>query len=247
MLETHETGKLMPGPAEVAVPLDELSEAELVALLRRGDARAFCMVMRRNNRRLYRAVRSVLRDDADAEDAVQDAYLRAFCALEQFKGESSLSTWLTRIAVNEALGRVRRRQPMIEDLSDGREDASARVIPFPLTRAGVEPDPERAVATAEIRRLLEGAIDELPTAFRVVFVLREIEQMSTAESAACLDLPLDTVKTRLHRAKRLLRNALKERLASTLTDTFPFEGQRCARMADRVLQRMGLAEPSSPR
>lgn len=236
----------MPQPADIGVPLETLSEAELVAALRRGDARAFRVVMQRNNQRLYRLARSVLRDDAEAEDAVQEAYLRAFCALDGFKGDSSLATWLTRITLNEALGRVRRRQPTIDD-PDGREEGSTRVIPFPLSRAGLDPDPERDVAMAEIRRLIEEAIDELPMPFRVVFVLREIEQMRTAEVAEALGVPLDTVKTRLHRAKRLLRKALKQRLASAVTDSFPFGGQRCARMTDRVMQRLGLAEPPSSR
>ena len=236
----------MPQPADVAVPLEALSETELVALLRRGHAPAFRAAVQRNNRRLYRLARSVLRDDAEAEDAVQEAYLRAFRALDGFKGDSSFSAWLTRITLNEALGRLRRRPPpMIDETRNARSDDTGRVIPFPLAHAAADPapDPEHAAAAAEIRRLLEAAIDELPEPFRVVFVLREIEQMSTAETAACLGAREDTVKTRLHRAKRLLRVLLEERLAETLHDAFPFDGARCARMADTVLERLGLEAP----
>src|SRR5690242_5097163 len=169
--------------ADAATRLGDLSDAELADRLRRRDAAAFRIVMQRNNRRLYRTARSILPDDGEAEDAVQESYLRAFSALDGFQGESSLSTWLTRIVLNEALGRLRRRRPMLDlnEIAQAESGAGkSRVIPFPPSRtdavaaAAAVPDPEHGAATAEIRRMLESAIAELPQAFRVVFVLREI-------------------------------------------------------------------------
>ncbi|HEY0522142.1 MAG TPA: RNA polymerase sigma factor [Stellaceae bacterium] len=235
--------------ADAGAWLGSLTDAELAEQLRRGHAAAFRIVVQRNNRRLYRTARSILRDDGEAEDAVQESYLRAFSSLDGFRGGSSLSTWLTRIVVNEALGRVRRRRPMLDldEAAEAQGTDMSRVIPFPPSRTAASQDPEHEAATAEIRRVLETAIDELPEGFRTVFVLREIEQMHTSETAACLGIPPDTVRTRLHRAKAMLREALEQRLASVLTDTFPFDGERCARMADRVLARLGLGEePPAP-
>jgi RNA polymerase sigma-70 factor (ECF subfamily) len=238
----------MPSSIDPVAPLEALSEFELAGLLRRGDAGAFRVIMQRNNRRLYRLARTILRDDAEAEDVLQEAYLRAFRARESFKGEASLATWLTQITLNEARGRLRRRRsaPMegapIEMLADTEP---GNVVPFPHTR-GAGTDPEHAAAASEIRHLLQSAIDELPEKFRVVFVMREVEQMPTTDVAVCLGVPADTVKSRLHRAKRMLRSALEGRLASALSDTFPFGGFRCARVADRVLEVLGLSPPGNP-
>jgi RNA polymerase sigma-70 factor, ECF subfamily len=233
--------------------LGDLTDAELAESLRRRDPAAFRTVVQRNNRRLFRTARSILLDDGEAEDAVQESYLRAFSSLDGFRGESTVSTWLTRIVVNEALGRLRRRRLTL-DLDEAAAAAEAegadmsRVIPFPPPppRSSASQDPEQEAATAEIRRVLETAIDELPEAFRVVFMLREVEQMPTTETAACLGIPPETVRTRLHRAKAMLRDALEQRLASALTDTFPFDGERCVRMADRVLADLGLGKDPPP-
>lgn len=230
--------------ASQILDLDALPDAELVGLARQGNGSAFRAIMQRHNRRLYRVARSVLQDDSEAEDVVQEAYVRAFGALSDFRGDSSLSTWLTRIALNEALGRRRRRRPVVDLAAletQGARD-QARVVPFPGTEA--ESDPERAAARQEIRRLLERAIDDLPGPFRVVFVMRAIEEMSVAETASYLGLREETVKTRLHRARRLLRRALDERLASALEGTFPFAGARCARITQRVLVRLALGTPA---
>jgi RNA polymerase sigma-70 factor (ECF subfamily) len=208
---------------------------------REGDGGAFRAIMQRHNRRLYRVARAVVRSDSEAEDIVQEAYVHAFANLGGFRGDSSLATWLTRITLNEALGRLRKQRPTVELAALDLEDAGAqRVIPFPhMAAAGA--DPESAAAQREIRRMIERAIDDLPEAFRVVFVLREIEELSVEETAAFLGVPPATVKTRLHRGRRLLRQALDEQLASALTDAFPFDGARCTRMADRILDRLGLA------
>ena len=225
-----------------AKDLDALDDAGLVRLARQNDGNAFRAIMQRNNRRLYRVARSVVHDDGEAEDVVQEAYVKAFSSLDQFRGEASLATWLTRIALNEALGRRRKRRPMVElAVLDAESPGSSQIIPFPLMSADI--DPERAAAQRQIRQLIEGAIDALPENFRMVFVMREIEAMSVEETAAILTLQPATVKTRLHRARRLLRQALDEHLASTLTDAFPFEGRRCKQTADIVLQRLRLWAP----
>jgi RNA polymerase sigma-70 factor (ECF subfamily) len=223
-----------------AKDLDSLDDAELVRLARGNNGNAFRAIMQRNNRRLYRVARSVVHDDSEAEDVVQEAYVRAFGSLDQFRGDASLATWLTRIALNEALGRLRRQRPTVElEILDAEPSGKSQIIPFPLMSADI--DPERAAAQRQIRNLIEGAIDDLPEIFRVVFMMREIEAMSIEETAAILELEPATVKTRLHRARRLLRQALDEQLSSTLTEAFPFEGKRCQQTADRVLARLQLA------
>lgn len=194
-------------------------DGELLGRMRGGDADAFAALMRLNNRRLYRLARGILKDDAEAEEAVQEGYVRAFTHLDRFKGEASLATWLARIVANEALGRLRRRRVL-----------SASVVEFPV-RPGQEglpgASPEHAAARREIRRLIERAIDALPGPFRTVFVLRAIEQLSTKETAASLGIREETVKTRFHRANRLLREALGGEFASIWEDAFPFAGSRC--------------------
>jgi RNA polymerase sigma-70 factor (ECF subfamily) len=223
--------------------LDAVNDAELVGMALQRDGDAFRIIMQRHNRRLFRCARSIVRDDSEAEDVVQEAYANAFCNLASFRGEASLATWLTRITLNEALGRVRRQRPMVELATlDSEGPGKAEVIPFPLMAYS---DPERTAAQREIRRLIERAIDDLPELFRVVFVMREIEDMSVEETAGFLGLRPATVKTRLHRARRLLRKALDAQLAPALTDAFPFDGMRCARMTDAILQRFGLSAPAT--
>jgi RNA polymerase sigma-70 factor (ECF subfamily) len=221
----------------------QLADGALIALARGGNEMAFRHIMQTHNQRLYRVARSVLGDDAEAEDAVQEAYLRAFMHLDGFRGEARLSTWLTRIVLNEALGRLRQRRTAVElGAVDAVDDTGeARVIYLPSARR--ESDPESAAARAEVRRLLERAVDRLPPAFRTVFVMREIEEMSVEETAAHLGLKPETVKTRLHRARRLLREALKESLSGALADTFSFQGDRCARITARVLDQLRADRP----
>jgi RNA polymerase sigma-70 factor, ECF subfamily len=220
--------------------LDDLDDAALVRLAQGRDGAAVRLIMQRHNRRLYRVARSVLGDDSEAEDVVQEAYLRAFTHLDGFRGDAQLSTWLTRIALNEALGRLRRRRPTVDlkHVDAISDQGEARVIYLPS--AHQDSDPEHAAARAEVRRLLEHAVDQLPEHFRVVFMLRDIEEMSIDDTAWHLGLRPETVKTRLHRARHLLRKSLRDTLSSTLTDVFPFAGARCARITDAVLERLGI-------
>jgi RNA polymerase sigma-70 factor (ECF subfamily) len=193
--------------------------------------------MQRSNQRLFRIARGVVNDDSEAEDVVQEAYLHAFSKLRTFRGESSVLTWLTRIVLNEAYGRMRERKSTtgIEQL-DVVSPGTARVIPFP-GRYGVE-NPADCAGRAQIRQILEQAVGELAEPFRLVFILRDIEECTVEETAQTLGIRAETVKTRLHRARRMLRGALQDTVRSSLNDTFPFLGARCARMTDSVLARL---------
>jgi len=226
----------------LASKLDDLDDEALVDLARKGDGAAVRLIMQRHNRRLYRAARGVLHDDAEAEDVVQEAYVRAFTHLGDFRGEAQLSTWLTRIALNEALGRLRRRRITVglKDIDAINDQGEVRVIYLPSARQ--DSDPEAAATRAEVRRLLEHAVDQLPDHFRVVFMLRDIEEMSVEETASHLGLRPETVKTRLHRARRLLRQSLDRTLSSAVNEVFPCAGARCARITKGVLERLGLPE-----
>ena len=213
-------------------------ETELIIRARRGESEAFRTIMQSCNQRLFRVARSILRDESEAEDAVQESYLRAFRKLDDFRGESSLATWLTRITLNEARGRLRRRHPTVElaEIETAQQE-TGHILMFP-SQASI--DPERNASRAEARRLLEQAVDDLPETFRLVFVLREVEERSVEETAQLLDIKPETVKTRLHRARRMLRRALDEKLASAVTEAFPFLGVRCERITERVLSRLDL-------
>ena len=218
--------------------MESTTERELIGLACGGSGAAFGEIMRRNNRRLFRAARGIVGTDWEAEEVVQDAYVRAFRALGTFRQEAALGTWLTRIAINEAQGRLRGRRETLQ-LTDLDDTAMANIIPFP----GATPnsDPERQAALSEIRILLEGAIDALPAPFRAVFILRHVEGLSTEETARVLSIEPETVKTRLHRARTRLQQALQDQLAPALKDTFPFEGERCRRLTRTVLHRLGLS------
>src|SRR5262249_34541936 len=192
-------------------------EADLVARARRGDAAAVRLIIRQHNQRLYRMARSIVRDDGEAEDVLQEAYARAFTNLAAFRGESRGGTWLARIVINEALGRLRGRRPTVA-LNAVMESGvrEAEIIPFPNINPQL--DPETAVAQRELRTLLERAIDELPDAFRTVLVARLIEGMSVEETAELLGIVPETVKTRLHRARRLLRDAMEKHIGPAMGD-----------------------------
>jgi RNA polymerase sigma-70 factor, ECF subfamily len=214
------------------------SDEELVALARQGDENAIRALIKRNNRRLFRVARAVMRNDAEAEDVVQETYVRAFTKLDSFRGGSQFSTWLTRIALNEALGRMRRRRPTAElaelDVRASAQGGAVIMFPTSLTPPGADSE----LARSQVREFLEKAVDDLPDAFRTVFILRDIEEMSIEETANQLSLKQETVKTRLHRARRLMRAAVEKRLAATFSELFPFDGARCDRMADRVIGRL---------
>lgn len=232
--QTHARVTRDPAPLGATTP-----EEELVARAAAGEAAAFEQLMRRYNRLLFRSVRSILKNDGEAEDAAQEAWLRAWRALPEFRAQSRLSTWLVRIAVNEALGRLRR--------------TTAPVIPLEAAMSSREPEiqaafteqpdrgPDRLLARAQVRALLESRIDLLPERYRTVFMLRAVEELSVAETAEALDMPEATVRTRFFRARALLREGLAGEMDTTLSEAFSFDGARCDRIVARVLAR-GRAE-----
>lgn len=233
-MENHRTDSLT----------EPTGDAELVAGVLKGDEAAVRALVQKYNRRLYRLARSVVRNDADAEDVLQDAYVRAISMLGSYRGEARLETWLTRIVINEALQLLRRNShgPKTAELTDLRETAD--VIPFPLQRPS--PDPEIAMAQREICALVEQAIDGLPPEFRTVLVARTIEGMSVEETANALGLKEETVKTRLHRARHMIKAALDEHLEGQFQHVFPFDGVRCQRIADSVLARLKMKGGNLP-
>jgi len=221
-----------------------LPDWELAERVRDGDERAFELVMRRNNRLLYRTARAILHDDTEAEDCVQEAYLQGFRSIAAFRGESKLSTWLTRIVVNQALGTMRKRKKQDSDISlDNVLDLDGQVRGASASVAQPE-QPEASAVREEMRRLLERKIDQLPAAFRTVFMLRALEEMSAKETAACLGIPEATVRTRFFRARSLLRGSLEKDVDVALEGAFAFDGARCDRIVKAVLDR--LRRPISP-
>jgi RNA polymerase sigma-70 factor (ECF subfamily) len=219
------------------IPPSGASDADLVRRARAREEAAVRAIMQTNNRRLYRLARGILRNDGEAEDVVQETYVRAFTHLDQFHGDSSLSTWLSRIAINEALGRLRRQRPGVEWTSLPQGTIEAQIIQFPLASAV---DPEKSMAQREIQHVVEHAIDELPEAFRIVFITRVIEGMNVEETAEILDLKPETVKTRLHRARTMLRDNVERKIGPVVMDAFPFAGKRCERLSAAVLKRLGF-------
>jgi len=226
--------------AAAAPATDDLS---IVARVSTGDSAAFELLMRRYNRRLYRLARASLRDDAEAKDALQDAYLCAFRSLPQFRGEAGLGTWLSRLVLNECRARLRRssrRQKIIPMIStELNMDAVAEVA-----ETGELQTPDKLLARAQMRTVLERKVSELPEIFRVVFVLRSIEDLSIEEIAATLDIPPETVRSRHFRAKGMLRESLAKEIDLAQGDIFEFGGAHCDQMVAAVLAR--LASPNSP-
>ena len=217
-----------------------LSDYALVQRVRAGDAAAFELIMRRHNRRLFRLARSILRNGAEAEDVVQETYVRGFAKLDEFRGPS-FSAWLARIAYHEALARLRgwgRVVSLHDQVGDGDGDADVRRVE---TMTSPHPDPESLRGHGELRRMLEDAIDALPDEFRAVFVLRAVEGMSVAETAEALAIPPETVKTRFHRARLRLQAALGARFDALMPAAFEFGGARCDRIVATVLDRLGPA------
>jgi RNA polymerase sigma-70 factor (ECF subfamily) len=211
----------------------KLTDSELLGLARAGDAAAFDNLIRRHDRHLYRIARSVLIDDQEAEDVIQEAFIKAFKGLGSFRGSAKLSTWLTRITLNEAIGRRRQRIRTVQlENRDAPSGRAATVVP--------EQDPEQTAAQHQIRKVLERAIDELPDSLRTVFVMRDVEELSTSDTARHLGIRDATVKTRLHRARRILRELLGDEIRASLKDVFPFEKQRCDRLVERLLSQLAL-------
>jgi RNA polymerase sigma-70 factor (ECF subfamily) len=218
--------------------LERAGEGELIGLARGGSGAALREIMRRNNRRLFHAARGVIGSDWEAEEVVQDAYVRAFRSLATFREEAALGTWLTRIVINEAHARLRGRRETLPITELDENKAPAEIIQFPGGSSSA--DPERQAAVGQIRVLLERAIAGLPAPFREVFILRQVDGLSTEETARTLCIAPETVKTRLHRARTRLRRALQDEVAPVLKDTFPFEGERCQQLTRIVLHRLGL-------
>lgn len=211
-----------------------IPDAELVSSVRDGETGLYEMLMRRYNQRLFRVVRSVVANDSDAEDVLQEAWVRAYEHLDQFEGRASFSTWVTRIAYYEALARSRnsKRWTPLENPDGG-------IIAEAERRQATAETPETQAMRAQLGRMLEAAIDALPETYRAVFVLREVERLSTSETAESLELSEEAVKTRLHRSRALLRRELEENLGAAVTEAYAFLGARCDRIVAKVLGRIG--------
>lgn len=216
------------------------TDEQVIERVRGGDTASYEIIMRRYNQRLYRVARAILRDDGEAEDVIQDTYVRAYQNLHQFAGFALFSTWLTRIAVHEALRRVRlrNRSQQLDEFEQDEEGAMKAVE--------TSPDPEQRASNAELGRLLEGVVLELPDAYRTVVMLRDIEQMSTAETAEALDLSEQNVKVRLHRGHAMLRNSLTARLGEAHKAAFRFMGSRCDQVVRCVFLRLNEPGPAMP-
>lgn len=222
----------------VKPPQEPVTDAQLAAQIASGDRRALEALMRRYNQRLYRVARSVLRNEADAEEAVQDAFFLAYRAMDKFRADSKLSTWLVRIVINESNRRLRKNKRLstwlefTDDAEYGNETAETGMNDFSSNQ------PQHAAAQLDTRHLLEAGIDQLPSLFRAVFVLRAVEEMTVEETAACLNIPAATVRTRYFRARGLLRKSLARELGHSLTEAFAFAGERCDRIVAGVLARI---------
>lgn len=221
--------RAQPAPPAIGPGPTVLPDDEVVRRVVAGERALFEVLMRRHNPRVYHAVRSVLRDEAEVEDAMQQTYLLAYAHLADFAGASSFTTWLTRIALHEALGRVRRPNRLVAVGDDGLPEDT--VTPPPET-------PEDHAAARETARLLERCIDRLPATYRSVVVLRDVDQLSTAETAEALGVTEETVRVRLHRARAALRRAVAEDLAESAAHAFPFHAPRCDRVVAFVMARL---------
>jgi len=218
-------------------PIAAVSERELIRRAKARDEAAVRAIVKANNRRLFRIARGILRNDAEAEDVVQETYIRALTHLDGFRGDSSLSTWLSRIAMNDAMGRLRDKRPSLDWDSISENRLEAEIIPFPAASS----DPEKSMAQRQIQEVVEHAIDQLPEAFRLVFIARVMEEMTVEETAELLSLKPETVKTRLHRARALLRQNVEKEIGPVILEVFPFAGRRCERLTEAVLSRLGFS------
>jgi RNA polymerase sigma-70 factor (ECF subfamily) len=219
--------------------IGRFNETDLVLRASRRDEVAIRAIIKQHNGRLFRLARSVLRDEFEAEDAVQETYLKAFSSIANFREESSLATWLSRIVLNECLQRLRSKRSRPQSTVEFEEASEAQIIPFPQSPFQ-HTDPEKSMAQRELLCLVEKAVDELPDDFRVVLVARTIEGMSVEETAELLGLRTETVKTRLFRARKLLKESLAQQIDPLLQGVFPFLGRRCENMADKVLERLRI-------
>jgi RNA polymerase sigma-70 factor (ECF subfamily) len=212
---------------------EPLNDDEVVARVRAGETPMFEVLMRRHNQRLYRAVRAVLGNESEVEDVMQQAYVSAFTHLDQFAGQARFSTWLLRIGVNEALGRLRQRRRHLESIDDRDDD---HLPPLPTDKS--MPTPEDRAAHHELASLLQRTVDELPRPYREVFMLRLVEGLDTAETATVLELSEEAVKQRLHRARGMVQQSIEERLGASAAATFEFRAPRCDRIVAAVMARL---------
>ncbi len=226
-----------------AQPSDASSDAELVSLVLAGNDTAFAQIMRRYNRLLFRTARSILKSDDDTQDAVQEAYLRAWRALATFRADARLSTWLVRIVVNEALGRLRGGSAQVLPLS-AAVDTDGEPLALQM-QANPDEQPDRVAMRAQVRQQMEARIDTLPDAFRTVVMLRGVEEMSVEEVATVLGLPEATVRSRFFRARGILREGLSRDIDMALGDAFSFAGPRCDRIVEEVLAKISHERESS--
>jgi RNA polymerase sigma-70 factor, ECF subfamily len=212
--------------------LESWTDEEVIRRVLEGETALYEIIMRRYNQRLYRVARAILRNDTEAEDVMQDAYVRAYAHLDQFAGRSAFGAWLTRIAVNEALARLRSRGRLqeLESMFNGSEEVAD---PVSETES-----PEQQASTREMGELLEDAILALPGSYRTVLMMRDIEEMSTADTAAALELTEENVKVRLHRARAMLREELFARAGARRKEAFPFLVPRCDYVVKMVFQRL---------
>jgi len=214
-----------------------LTDGEIVRRVRAGESALFEILMRRHNQRIYRAARAVIKDEDEVEDVMQQAYINAFTHLHQFEERSQFSTWLTRIALNEAFGRRRklRQTSSMSGLPSGADEDQGEFME-PITSP--QPDPERQAYAQELHRVLEEAVDSLPETYRAVFMLRDVEGLSTSETGTGLGLGDDVVKTRLHRARAMVRRTITARLGEVATTAFPFHAPRCDRVVAAVMAKI---------
>ncbi len=224
------------GIQAATAPAEWEADADLAARAAAGDQPAFEKIMRRNNQLLFRTARSILKNDEEAEDAVQEAYLSAYRALGGFRADAKLSTWLVRIVANEALGRLRRRGADVISPDTVTDAAEAHME----TAMDQDPNsqPERAAERAQVRKLIEARIDMLPDAFRTVFMLRGVQEFTVEETAAALSIPEATVRTRFFRARSLMREGLSRDLDLSYAEAFSFAGERCDRIVAGVMARI---------
>lgn len=222
----------MVSTAAIPTAASAMTDEEVIERVKAGETGLFEVIMRRYNQRLYRVTRSILGNDGEAEDVTQDAYVRSYMHLDQFDGRAKFSTWLTKIAVYEALARLRTRKRIVEI------DAAPDSMEVRMNLESGTPSPEQEVLTQTMRMVLERAVDKLPETYRSVFMLREVEAMTTAETAECLEISEESVKVRLHRARSFLRKQIYAQTGAATASAFQFLGARCDRMVSTVMKRI---------
>jgi RNA polymerase sigma-70 factor, ECF subfamily len=223
---------LKTGAKLAEIPLNlALTDDEVIQRVRNGETALFEIIMRRYNQRLFRLTRAVLRNDTEAEDVIQETYVRAFTHLNQFAGDAKFSTWLTRIAIHESLARLKRYRKIIAFGDEGKLEERMQLVES-------QTNPEDELMHRQLGQVLESVIDSLPPKYRAVFALRDLQGLSTIETAECLQIGEEAVKTRLFRARALLRKRLDAKLGAGLRKLFQFDGERCDRIVHNVMQRI---------